>query len=112
MGVQQVVAVRQCLVSQSHRIEFRIGVNVGDVIIAVDDVYGHAVNLPARLESLAAPGGVCVSQDAWCHVAGAIERSSSSIWVNYPSRTSAIRRMFTQSFPRPEAGIAAPPAIP
>ena len=73
LGIQHVMGVRNASVSQNRRIELRIGVNLGDVIVAADDVYGHAVNLAARLERLAVPGGICVSQDAWCHVRGAIE---------------------------------------
>ena len=46
---------------------FRMGANLGDVIVASDDIYGHGVNLAARLESLAAPGGVCISADALRH---------------------------------------------
>jgi adenylate cyclase len=50
----------------------RIGVNLGDVIVAPDDIYGHSVNIAARLESLAPPGGIYISADAWRHVRGAI----------------------------------------
>jgi adenylate cyclase len=72
LAVQRVLAARNADVHQSRRIELRIGVNFGDVIIAPDDIYGHAVNLAARLESLAPPGGICLSREAWCHVRGAI----------------------------------------
>jgi adenylate cyclase len=55
-----------------RRIRFRIGVNLGDVIVAPDDIYGHGVNVASRLEGLAAPGGICITADAWRHVRGAI----------------------------------------
>src|SRR5256714_1320185 len=48
-------------VAAQRRIQFRIGVNLGDVIVDGEDIYGDGVNLAARLESLAAPGGGCVS---------------------------------------------------
>ena len=72
LEVQQLMLARNAGVSQGRRIEFRMGVNLGDVIVAPDDIYGHGVNLAARLESLAAPGGICISADAWRHVRGAI----------------------------------------
>jgi hypothetical protein len=46
--------------------------NLGDVIVAPDDIYGHGVNVASRLESLAPPGGICISADAWRHVRGTI----------------------------------------
>src|SRR5262249_33935342 len=46
---------------QEKRIEFRIGINVGDIIIDGGDIYGDGVNVAARLEGLAEPGGICVS---------------------------------------------------
>src|SRR5712691_6670692 len=46
------------------RIDFRIGVNLGDVIIDGDDIFGDGVNIAARLEAMAEPGGICISDDA------------------------------------------------
>src|SRR5438874_11463232 len=48
-------------VPRDRRIEFRIGVNVGDVIVQGDDIFGDGVNVAARLESIAAPGGIAIS---------------------------------------------------
>ena len=70
--VQTAMALRNADLPQDRRIEFRIGVNVGDVIVAPDDIYGHGVNVAARLEGLAPPGGICISADAWGHVRGAV----------------------------------------
>jgi adenylate cyclase len=72
LDVQRVLRGRNSELPQDRRIELRIGVNLGDVIVAPDDIYGHGVNLAARLESLAPPGGICISADTWRHVRGAV----------------------------------------
>ena len=59
--IQDGMQNRNAKVPSDQRIEFRIGVNVGDVIVQDDDVFGDSVNVAARLEGLAEPGGVCVS---------------------------------------------------
>jgi adenylate cyclase len=59
--VQRGMIERNAGVPQERRIEFRMGINVGDIIIDGDDIYGDGVNIAARLEGLADPGGICVS---------------------------------------------------
>jgi class 3 adenylate cyclase len=53
---------RNSAIPPERRIEFRIGINLGDVISEVDDIFGDGVNIAARLEALAEPGGICVSR--------------------------------------------------
>jgi TolB-like protein/class 3 adenylate cyclase len=60
--VQQGMAERNAGVPDEKRIEFRIGINLGDIIIDEDDIFGDGVNIAARLEALAEPGGICVSR--------------------------------------------------
>ncbi len=61
VAFQEGMAKRNADTPENRRIEFRIGVNLGDVIVQDDDVYGDGVNIAARLEGLAEPGAVVVS---------------------------------------------------
>ena len=60
--IQRDLKLRNETLSDERKVQFRIGVNLGDVIEDRGDIYGDGVNVAARLESLAEPGGVCVSE--------------------------------------------------
>jgi len=62
VDVQRGMAERNAAVSDGNRIVFRVGINVGDIIIDGDDIFGDGVNVAARLQTLAEPGGICVSR--------------------------------------------------
>src|SRR6188472_3905886 len=62
--IQRSMVRRNAAVPPEKRIVFRIGINVGDIIIDGDDIYGDGVNIAARLETLCEPGGVCISRAA------------------------------------------------
>ena len=53
---------------KDKRLEFRIGVNIGDVVHDGDSIYGSGVNVAARIEGLADPGGICISRNTYDHV--------------------------------------------
>src|SRR6476620_2694736 len=61
VAIQLAMGKRNAAKPEDRRIVFRIGINVGDIIIEGDDIYGDGVNVAARLESLAEPGGICIS---------------------------------------------------
>jgi adenylate cyclase len=71
--VQRSMAAQNADVSPDIRIEFRIGVHVGDIIIDESDIFGDGVNIAARLEGIAEPGGVCMSDDAYRQIRGKVE---------------------------------------
>jgi class 3 adenylate cyclase len=60
--VQRAMAERNNSVPTEKRIEFRVGINLGDVIAEGEDIFGDGVNITARLEALAEPGGICISR--------------------------------------------------
>ena len=66
--VQRGMIDRELEVPEERRIRFRIGVNLGDVIVERNDIYGDGVNIAARLEGLAAPGSICVSGSVRDHI--------------------------------------------
>jgi adenylate cyclase len=71
--VQRGVAGQNADVAQDARIEFRIGIHVGDIIIDDNDIFGDGVNIAARLEGIAEPGGVCISDDAQRQIRGKVD---------------------------------------
>jgi len=71
--LQHDMAAQNTDVPYDHRIEFRIGIHVGDIIFDDNDIFGDGVNIAARLEGIAEPGGVCMSDDAYRQVRGKVE---------------------------------------
>ena len=62
---QEELKNRNAKLPENRRMEFRIGINLGDVIVEGDRIYGDGINLAARLEGLAEPGGICISRTAF-----------------------------------------------
>ena len=71
--VQREMAQQNVGVPSELRIEFRIGIHVGDIIIDDNDIFGDGVNIAARLEGIAKPGGVCISDDAHRQIRGKVD---------------------------------------
>jgi TolB-like protein len=71
--IQREMAGRNAGAARESRIDFRIGLNLGDVIVEGDDLYGDGVNVAARLEALADPGGICLSRAARNQVFGKVD---------------------------------------
>ena len=68
MEIQKEITVRNEQLPEDRKMQFRIGINLGDVIQEGDKIYGEGVNVAARIESLAEPGGICISGIAYDQV--------------------------------------------
>jgi adenylate cyclase len=68
VALQNELKARNADLTENRRMQFRIGINLGDVIEEGERIYGDGVNIAARLESLADPGGICVSKTAFDHI--------------------------------------------
>ena len=77
--IQHEITDHNAAVPENRRMQFRIGVNLGDVIAEENDLYGTGVNVAARIEQLAEPGGVCVSQPVYDQVRKIVEMSFQDI---------------------------------
>ena len=71
--VQRAMAAQNDGVSLDKRIEYRVGIHVGDIIIDNNDIFGDGVNIAARLENIADPGGICMSDDAYRQIRGKVD---------------------------------------
>jgi adenylate cyclase len=69
-SVQEALATRNEDLPDDRKVQFRIGVNLGEVIVDRDDIFGDGVNIAARLESLADPGGICISESVRAALGG------------------------------------------
>jgi TolB-like protein/class 3 adenylate cyclase/Flp pilus assembly protein TadD len=72
VAVQAVMVARNAGVPQDRRMLFRIGINLGDILVEGDDILGDGVNIAARLEGIAEPGGICISASAYDQVRGKV----------------------------------------
>jgi TolB-like protein/class 3 adenylate cyclase len=73
IAIQKMMAERNAALPEAKRILYRVGVNLGDVLIDGEDILGDGVNVAARLEGICEPGGVCLSEDAYRQAHGRIE---------------------------------------
>ena len=73
VDVQRAMALRNTDVPEDQRITYRIGINIGDIIVEGDDIYGDGVNIASRLEGLAEPGGICVARNVYNQVKGKVD---------------------------------------
>ena len=97
VAFQEGMVERNADTQEDPRIEFRIGVNLGDVIVQGDDIYGDGVNVAARLEGLAEPGGICISGTVFDQIGKKLELPYDDLGeqsvknISEPVRTYRVR---------------------
>jgi adenylate cyclase len=79
VAVQRGMIARNAGIPEETRITFRVGVNLGDVIVEDGDIHGDGVNIAARLEGIAEPGGISISEDAFRQVRGKVDAEFADI---------------------------------
>jgi adenylate cyclase len=114
VAIQLTVGKRNAPKPEDRRIVFRIGINVGDIIIEGDDIYGDGVNVAARLESLAEPGGICISSSVREQVLNKVPISFSDLGeqtvknIERPIRVYYVLLEGTSSATPPEVAVSQP----
>jgi adenylate cyclase len=103
LALRQLAAERNAGIAGERRMEWRIGIHLGDVLVEGDDILGDGVNIAARLEGIAEPGGICISEDAFRQVRGKVETEFADIGeqslknIARPLRVYRVRRALTHS---------------
>jgi len=109
--IQAGMVERNAPVPQDNRIEFRIGLNVGDVVVEDGDIFGDGVNVAARLEGLAEPGGICVSARVQEDVAGKVDLAFDDMGERQLKNIARPVRVYRVR-DRPVPGTQPPPPSP
>ena len=73
VAIQTKMAERNAAIEPEHRMQFRVGVNIGDVVYDETRIYGDGINVAARLESIAEAGGICISSKVFEEISGRID---------------------------------------
>ena len=112
--LQRVTIDREAGMPQDRRIRFRIGINLGDVIIEDGDIFGDGVNVAARLEALAEPGGLCISRTVRDHIRDKLAYAFQDLGeqavknIARPVRVYALRSEAIADLPAPRSPSALP----
>jgi len=115
LGLQGLARERNAGTPAERRMEWRIGVHLGDVLIEGDDILGDGVNIAARLEGIAEPGGICLSDDAFRQVRGKVEAEFADLGeqsLKNIARPLRVYRVGSSSAARQPISPAAPLPLP
>jgi adenylate cyclase len=109
--LQEAMAERNAALPPDRRIDFRIGIHQGDVVVEDGDIFGDGVNIAARLEGLAEPGGICISARVHEDAAGRLDLRFEDIGeqsLKNITRPVRVYRIVTRAQPAPEPALALP----
>jgi TolB-like protein/DNA-binding SARP family transcriptional activator len=113
LAVRSAVAVQRALdrhnadLEESRRMKFRIGINVGDVIVQGSDLLGDGVNVAARLEQMAEPGGIVASGTVWEQIQGKVEFPCSYLGEQTAKNIARPLRIYRVDWEQPDMRVAA-----
>ena len=108
--VQREMAAQNQQTAAESRVEFRIGIHLGDIIVDENDIFGDGVNIAARLEGLAEPGGICISDDAHRQIRGKVDFAFTD--MGQQSLKNIAEPMRSWQFRHGAGAAAIPPASP
>ena len=112
IAIQTMMAERNADTPEDKRIRYRIGVNLGDVLIEGDDILGDGVNIAARLEGVAEPGGICLSGTAYDHVRGRIDARFADLGPTKLKNIAEPVRVYSLEVGQPAQAKSAPAPAP
>ncbi len=98
MEIQRGMAERNAVIPEHRRVEFRIGINIGDIILDDGDIYGDGVNIAARLESVASPGAICLSENTYMQIKGKLPINVSDMGVQQLKNIAEPVRVYSVQF--------------
>src|SRR5215467_11139078 len=110
LALQHLAIERNARIAGERRMEWRIGVHLGDVLVEGEDILGDGVNIAARLEGIAEPGGICISEDAFRQVRGKVEAEFTDIGEQALKNIARALRVYSVRPSSPSAQPIAPPA--
>ena len=112
LAVQPAIAKQNAKASPDRRMLFRIGIHLGDVLIKDSDLFGDAVNIAARLEALAEPGGICVSATVREHIGNRVSADYTDVGTQRVKNIAEPVHVFRVPAKSVTPPIGSPPALP
>jgi len=110
--VQAGLLGRNAMAPADKRVEYRIGINMGDIVVEDDDIFGDDVNVAARLEALAEPGGICVSARVQEDAAGKLDLTFEDMGERALKNIARPVRAYRVAMERPAEAAREPPQLP